>query len=236
MFSPLRQAVSAQLLSQGIGKECENKVWILNICHGGGGLEMVTVTSAYSEINRKGREWQPHRRMLEGWSGVPVAAAEPRSILSGVGAYDKRKDHLKPGFLNHFQALLLLGAWIVWHGFLPWWGGQSVVLNWHGVGHLEMARVVRVTGESDLGRELYFSPIAWPESWHSWIWAFETATLATEVCLRRQVWKLLHFLLIGWILSSCRGGQTLWTPVLNQGKPVPYRWSLCLCDFSAFHS
>lgn len=36
MFSPLRQAASAQLLNQGIGKNGESEVWILNMCLGAG--------------------------------------------------------------------------------------------------------------------------------------------------------------------------------------------------------
>lgn len=53
MFSPLRQAASAQLLGQGSGKYCEREVWILSVCHGRGvggmrELEMVTVTFSFN--------------------------------------------------------------------------------------------------------------------------------------------------------------------------------------------
>ena len=57
---------------------------------------------------------------------APAVVAESQSILSIVGAYDKeaeqkkkKKDPRKPGHLNRFQALLLVGAWIIGPRFHP---------------------------------------------------------------------------------------------------------------------
>lgn len=55
---------------------------------------------------------------------APAVVAESQSILSIVGACDKeaeqkKKDHHKPGLLNRFQALLLVGAWIIVPRFPP---------------------------------------------------------------------------------------------------------------------
>lgn len=73
MFSPLRQAASAQPLNQGIGKNSESKVWILNIWGWSGGsvkgrgLEIVTMPSSHSEAKNK-------------WGGPWVAATREDNL------------------------------------------------------------------------------------------------------------------------------------------------------------
>lgn len=60
--------------------------------------------------------------------------------------------------------------------------------------------MVSVTGASELDRELNFSRIVQPDSWHSL--SFENATLVTGVCLGRQMWELLRLLLTDWLAVS----------------------------------